>query len=195
MILPRIINLSRYPFRTYSLRSRHPFRSPKRRRMTSIITLPDSRILSYALDSTPENGPVVLLANSLCEPYNLWNHVVPALNNNGFRTLRYDQPGHGSSSAPKGLDSTMDSMADDVHALVQNLGISKIYSWVGISVGAAVGIYFATKYPGLVSKLAICDTISSSPVNAGLDDPFGPRVAAARQAGHMEDITQGTMER
>jgi len=148
--------------------------------MTSIITLPDSRILSYALDSTPENGPVVLLANSLCEPYNLWNHVVPALNNNGFRTLRYDQPGHGSSSAPKGLDSTMDSMADDVHALVQNLGISKIYSWVGISVGAAVGIYFATKYPGLVSKLAICDTISSSPVNAGLDDPFGPRVAAAR---------------
>lgn len=163
--------------------------------MSSEITLPDSRVLSYSLDSTPKDGPVVLLGNSLCAPFRLWDHVVPVLNARGFRTLRYDQPGHGASSAPKSLDATMDSMAVDVHSLLQNLGISRLHSWVGVSMGAAIGIYFVTRYPGVVGNLVICDTISSSPVNMGLDDVFKPRVEAARHAGNMEGITQGTMER
>lgn len=163
--------------------------------MASSITLPDSRKLAYSLDPEPKDAPVVVLSNSLCAPFTCWDHVVPVLNKNGFRTLRYNQPGHGESSAPKGLDTTFDSMAEDVHFLLQSLGIQKLHGWVGVSMGAAGGIYFVTKYPNVVSKLAICDTISSSPVNAGVDDLFGPRVATARQDGHMETITQGTLER
>ncbi|KAM5343266.1 hypothetical protein ACJ41O_014232 [Fusarium nematophilum] len=163
--------------------------------MASTLTLPDSRTLSYSLDTAPEGKPVVILSNSLCAPFGIWDHVVKALNNDGFRTLRYDQPGHGSSSAPKALDTTFDSMADDVNHLLATLGINKVHAWIGVSMGAAGGIYFTTKYPNIVSKLAICDTISSSPINAGVDDLFGPRVAAAREAGNLDATIQGTLER
>lgn len=160
------------------------------------LNLPDARQLSYSLDTAPQDAPVVLLANSLCAPFTAWDHVVPFINKHGFRTLRYDQPGHGDSTAPASLDTTtFDTMADDVHELLSALKITKLHAWVGVSMGAAAGIVFTTKYPGIVRKLAICDTISCSPVNAGIDDPFGPRVEAARKDGHMDNITQATLER
>lgn len=163
--------------------------------MTSTLSLPDSRVLSYTLDQSPADAPIVLLSNSLCNPYHGWDHIVKAINKAGFRTLRYDQPGHGKSTAPKNLDTTFESMADDAHHLLESLKISKLHAWIGISMGAAAGITFVAKYPHVVSKLVICDTITASPVNAGVDDLFAPRVAAARKDGNMENTIQGTMER
>lgn len=164
--------------------------------MASSITLPDSRKLSYSFDESPPDGPTVLLSSPLCAPFTAWDHVVPILNRNGFRTLRYDPPGHGDSSAPDALDTTtFDSISDDVRLLLRSLNIAKLHSWVGVSMGAATGIVFTTKYPGVVSKLVICDTISSSPVNANVDDTFGPRVDAARAAGSMDSSVHGTLER
>ncbi|KAL2206872.1 alpha/beta-hydrolase [Sarocladium strictum] len=162
----------------------------------SAVSLPDKRSLSYSLDKTPETAPVVLLSNSLTAPFTCWDHVVEQLNQKGFRTLRYDQPGHGESSVPEPLDSnTFDSMATDVHHLLQSLSIEKLHGWIGVSMGAATGIQFVTKYPGVVERLIICDTISSSPVNAGTDDLFAPRVQAARNAGNMDSLIEGTLKR
>ncbi|KPM42510.1 hypothetical protein AK830_g4044 [Neonectria ditissima] len=163
--------------------------------MASSLTLPDSRTLSYSLDPSPKDAPIIILSNSLSAPFGIWDHVVKALNRDGFRTLRYDQPGHGRSSAPAALDTTFDSMADDVHSLLQSLDMAQVHAWIGVSMGAAAGIYFATKYPRVIGKLVICDTISASPVNAGVEDLFGARVAAARDAGNMDATIQGTMER
>ena len=56
-------------------------------------------------------------------------------------------------------------------------------------------VYFVAKYPGVLSKIVICDTISTSPVNAGTTDVFGQRIAAARKADSMDDIREGTMDR
>ncbi|KFA53333.1 hypothetical protein S40293_06674 [Stachybotrys chartarum IBT 40293] len=164
--------------------------------MASSLTLPSSRTLSYALSPSPPQGPLIILSNSLCAPYTAWDHVAAALARHGFRSLRYDQPGHGDSTTPTPTTSnTFDSMAEDVHLLLQHLGIATAHGWIGVSMGAATGIYFAARYPGVVSRLAVCDTISCSPVNAGTPDPFTSRVAAARQAGHMNHITRATMER
>lgn len=164
--------------------------------MASTVSLPDSRKLAYALDAEPKDAPIIILSNSLCAPFTAWDHIVQVLNKNGYRTLRYDQPGHGDSSSPQDLNSTtFASIADDVAYLLKSLGISKVYGWVGVSMGAATGIYFTTQYPNVVSKLAICDTINSSPSNAGAEDLFGPRVAAARKDGNLEKLTQGTLDR
>jgi pimeloyl-ACP methyl ester carboxylesterase len=138
----------------------------------------------------------VILSNPLSAPLTIWDHVVKALNNHGFRCLRYDQPGHGDSSAPADLTTTsFDSMADDVRDLLQSLKITTLHAWIGVSMGASVGFYFVTKNPGVVRKLVICDTISCSPVNAGIDDAFGPRIQAARQDGVMDKTVDGTMDR
>ncbi|TQN66605.1 3-oxoadipate enol-lactonase 1 [Colletotrichum shisoi] len=158
------------------------------------LTLPGGRILSYDL-SGPDSKPVVLLANSLSAPFTLWDRVVKVLHDNGFRTLRFDQPGHGKSSAPAGLDTEFESIADDVHFLVTSLRVEKLFAWVGVSMGAATSFYFVTKYPGLVHKVAICDTISSSPKLAGVEDAFGPRAKAAGEAGDMREQVEQTMDR
>ncbi|KAI5456621.1 Alpha/Beta hydrolase protein [Mariannaea sp. PMI_226] len=167
--------------------------------MAATLTLPsssDSRTLSYSLDDNNINGPIVLLANPLCAPYSAWDHVVRHLNENGFRTLRYDQPGHGLSSAPARLDSTtFESIADDVRFLLAELGIPKLHAWIGVSMGGATGVRFVTKYPGVVGKLAICDSITASPINEGIQDAFGPRVAAAREVGNLNGTIQSTLER
>ncbi|KAF6827121.1 saga-like transcriptional regulatory complex subunit spt3 [Colletotrichum plurivorum] len=158
------------------------------------INLPDGRVLSYHLSSNgPE--PVVLLANSLSAPFQAWDHVAKVLNDNGFRTLRFDQPGHGRSSAPKALDTEFETIADDVHHLLVSLGIEKLFGWIGVSMGAATSFYFVNKYPGVVHKVAICDTIAASPKNAGVEDAFGPRAKAAGEAGDMREQVEGTMER
>ncbi|VUC29383.1 unnamed protein product [Clonostachys rosea] len=164
--------------------------------MASKVSLPDSRTLSYVLDEAPKDGPIVLLSNSLCAPFGAWDPFVKILNSNGFRTLRYDQVGHGQSSSPKELSTTtFESMADDVYSLLQALNISSLHGWVGVSMGAAKGVCFVSKYPKIVRKLVICDTISGSPINLGGADVFGPRVAAAREVGNLEDAIQSTLDR
>lgn len=94
--------------------------------------------------------------------------------------------------------TTFESLADDVYALLKHLGLTAgapSVSACGVSMGAATLVYFVAKYPGILDKVAICDTISSSPVNAGGPDLFGQRVAAARQAGKMDEILEQTLVR
>ncbi|KAI1097689.1 zearalenone lactonase [Jackrogersella minutella] len=164
----------------------------------SSLSLPSSRILSYALTTVPSspNAPVVLLSNSLCAQFTSWDRVVPMLTSRDLCVLRYDQPGHGASAVPEDLSSTtFDTMADDVRELLNHLSISRLRAWIGVSMGAATGIVFAAKHPHIIQKLVICDTISCSPVNIGADNVFGPRVAAARKAGSMDETIDATLER
>ncbi|KAH8658031.1 Alpha/Beta hydrolase protein [Xylariales sp. PMI_506] len=161
------------------------------------LQLPDGRALSYNLSAEPSPAsPVVILANSLCADATSWDKVVPVLHAAGLRTLRFDQPGHGASGVPADLSSTtFDSIAADVRALLRSLSLDRVHGWVGVSMGAATGVVFAARYPGVVSRLVVCDTISCSPANEGSTDVFGPRVAAAREAGSMSATVEGTLGR
>ncbi|SPO02520.1 related to 3-oxoadipate enol-lactonase II [Cephalotrichum gorgonifer] len=164
--------------------------------MATTFTLRDGRPLAYNLSLNPTNGPVVLLANSLTSDHTSWDHVVERLVSRGFRPLRFDQPGHGGSGVPRDLSSTsFSSMADDVAALLKHLGLARIHAWIGVSMGAAMSVYFLAQHPGVVDRVVICDTISASPVNAGVPDAFGDRVAGARREGSLDAVRAGTLER
>lgn len=161
------------------------------------LTLPEGRELSYCLSAEPSpDSPIVLLANSLCADARSWDKVVPVLHSAGLRTLRFDFPGHGASEVPADVTTTtFGSLADDVYALLESLGLAKIHAWLGVSMGAATGIVFVTRYPGIVSRLVACDTIACSYVNEeGGTDVFAPRVAAAREKG-MDGVIEGTLAR
>ncbi|KAL1858072.1 hypothetical protein VTK73DRAFT_7961 [Phialemonium thermophilum] len=163
---------------------------------TGALTLPDGRLLSYAFSTAPPNGPVVLLANSLLSDHTSWDRVVDRLVAHGFRPLRFDQPGHGRSSAPPDLSSTtFSSLADDAAALLAHLGLSRIHAWVGVSMGAATAVYFSARHPGIVNRVVICDTIAASPIRAGVRDVFGERVAVARREGSLNSILEATLDR
>lgn len=94
--------------------------------------------------------------------------------------------------------TTFESLADDICTLLKHLdlanGVTSV-SACGVSMGAATLVYLVAKYPGILDKVVICDTISSSPVNAGGPDLFGQRVAAARQADNMDEVLEQTLVR
>jgi 3-oxoadipate enol-lactonase len=162
----------------------------------SFMTLPDGRKLSYDV-SGPVDAPVVLLSNSLMTNFTVWDSFVDELLSRGFRVLRYNQPGHGTSSAPQDLSSTTFlTLSADIAKLIAELKIHKIHAWIGISMGAALGAYFVTQNPGVVQKLVMADTITSSPSNAGIPDVFAQRVELAQtDSNAIAKLTEGTLER
>ncbi|KAJ9164807.1 3-oxoadipate enol-lactonase [Coniochaeta hoffmannii] len=164
---------------------------------TKLFHLPDGRTITYIMTEAPMPGaPTVLLSNSLCAPLSAWDRVVPVLSTAGFAVLRYDQPGHGTSGVPANLQSTtFDTLADDVAALLAHLALQRLHGWVGVSMGASTGVYFAARYPGVVRRLVVCDTVSGAPVNLGVADPFVARVRAMREAGSLDGLLRATMER
>ncbi|KKA29755.1 hypothetical protein TD95_004511 [Thielaviopsis punctulata] len=162
---------------------------------SSTLTLANGQVIAYHLDSVTPHAPTIILANPLCAAFTVWDHVIPPLTAAGFSVLRYNQPGHGDSTAPKPSACTFASIAAGVHELLDLLKIKSLHAWVGVSMGAATGVVFATAYPGLVNKLVICDTISTAPVHAGQPNLFADRVAAAEKAGTLEPTVTGTMDR
>jgi 3-oxoadipate enol-lactonase len=70
-----------------------------------------------------------------------------------FTCISVDLRGTGESDKPDGAYSTED-LADDVAAFVQALGISNVHV-AGLSLGAAIGIWMAAKYPQKVRSLSL----------------------------------------
>ena len=58
-------------------------------------------VLHYRFDG-PEDGPVILVSNSLASNLGMWDHQVDTLIGLGFRVLRYDSRGHGRSGVTPG---------------------------------------------------------------------------------------------
>lgn len=176
-----------------------------------IFTLPSGRRVAYEFTyKTESTRPTVLLSNPLCSQYAFWDRVVADLHAAGFRIIRYDHPGHGQSGVPSDLRSTtFDTLAEDIYTLLTSPDVARwfaginspaaltplLHAWIGVSMGAALGVVFAVRHPGMVRSLLICDTIACSPSNAGAPDAFAPRVVAARSAGSMAAAVEETMDR
>ena len=58
-----------------------------------------------------QDGPVLMLSNSLGTNLHMWDDQVPAWSRH-FRLVRYDRRGHGKSSVPKGR-YTMERLGRD----------------------------------------------------------------------------------
>ncbi|KAI1120559.1 zearalenone lactonase [Nemania abortiva] len=164
----------------------------------SLFRLPSGRSLSYAVhgpNSVHENR-WVLLSNPLCASFDIWDYVTKYLTGLGYIVLRYNAPGHGKSGVPTDLSRTaFETVADDVYALLNYLGIKKLHAWIGVSFGGATAITFAARYPGVIERLIPCSVQPWSPVNAGTTDLFAERVAAARTAGNLDPTIDETMNR
>src|SRR5262245_55241067 len=73
-----------------------------------------------------------------------WDEVVPRLVP-GRRLLRYDTRGAGMSQKIRG-DLHIDTMADDIAALLDALGITGKVALAGVAVGAATALHFAARH-------------------------------------------------
>src|ERR1035437_7709770 len=117
--------------------------------------------IHYTIDG---EGPWLTMSHSLGCNLHMWDEEAMRLSKR-YKVLRYDTRGHGASGAPSGAYS-LDMLADDLHGLLQALGIHSTHC-VGWSMGGMIGQTYALKYPGTFTSLALCDTASRYPSDAG----------------------------
>jgi 3-oxoadipate enol-lactonase len=82
-----------------------------------------------------------------------WDDVAPRLAESR-RVLRYDTRGAGLSQKLRG-EPGIDTMADDIAALLDHIGIVGKVALAGIAVGGAIALHFAARYPERSSAVAV----------------------------------------
>ena len=106
-------------------------------------------------DQGQGDGPTVVLIHGF--PYNksMWDDQVAALSGTN-RVITYDLRGHGESGATSET-YTMEMLADDLHDLIEELGLGEV-ALGGFSMGGYVALAFAAAYPEHIDKLMLLDT-------------------------------------
>jgi 3-oxoadipate enol-lactonase len=142
--------------------------------------------INYTIEG---EGPWLTMSHSLACNLHMWDEEARRLSAR-YKVLRYDSRGHGQSAAPEAA-YTLEMMADDLHGLLQALGIKSTH-FVGLSMGGMIGQTYALKYPGMFRSLALCDTTSSYP--AGVEGVWIDRIKTVQAQG-MEPLVAPTLER
>lgn len=120
------------------------------------ITTGDGCPIAYRFDG-PDDGPVLLLSNSLGTTMDMWEPQMHAFSRD-FRVLRYDSRGHGNSGTPVGAYS-MDRLGRDVLELLDALGIED-FDFCGLSLGGMVGQWLAIREPVRLKRVILANTSS-----------------------------------
>jgi 3-oxoadipate enol-lactonase len=113
------------------------------------------RGIELAYEVSGEGEPIVLLHGF---PFNrtLWREQVEALRDR-YTVITVDLRGHGETPAPQG-PATMEEMARDVAALLDELRINARVVLGGLSMGGYVVLAFYQLFPERVRALLLADT-------------------------------------
>lgn len=131
-------------------------------------------------------APLVLLG-SLASDVRVWAPLLPALTADR-RVVRVDLRGHGRSPVVPG-DATLDDLAEDVVALLDDEGLHQAHL-AGVSLGGMVAMRVALTAPHRVAGLALICTAARVPEPAR----YAERGTAAR-AGGMAAVAAATLDR
>ncbi|WP_108815391.1 3-oxoadipate enol-lactonase [Loktanella sp. Alg231-35] len=118
------------------------------------ITSRDGVCLHAQVDG-PDDGPVLVFANSLGTNLHLWGPILPYLTQ-GLRIIRYDKRGHGKSDVPDG-PYTMGQLISDAEAVCDALNVRDAM-FVGLSVGGMIGQGLAVKRPEIIRAMVLSNT-------------------------------------
>ncbi len=106
--------------------------------------------MRYELSGTGRQ--TIVLVHEMGGTLESWDGVAP-LFAKSRQVLRYDFRGSGLSQKVRGALS-IDTMADDVAALLDHTEITGKVALTGVAVGGAVALHFAARYPERTSAVA-----------------------------------------
>ena len=132
----------------------------------------DGVALRYELSGKGER--TVVLVHEMGGALESWDDVAPRFAESR-RVLRYDTRGAGMSQKVRG-ELGIDTMAGDIAALLDQVGIAGKVALAGIAVGGAIALHFAARYPERTSAVAV-----GSPATG---------VAADRRAAALERVAR-----
>jgi pimeloyl-ACP methyl ester carboxylesterase len=104
-----------------------------------------------------DGGATVVLLHGFPFNHTMWREQVEALTSDGYRVITPDLRGHGGTGLV-GEVSSMEEMARDVAALLDELNISEPVILAGLSMGGYVTLAFRRLFPERVRALVLADT-------------------------------------
>ncbi|MFM9940595.1 MAG: alpha/beta fold hydrolase [Hyphomicrobiaceae bacterium] len=131
---------------------------------------------SLRYDLSGSGDKTLVLVHEMGGTLESWDDVLPALSKTR-RVLRYDTRGAGLSEKIRGT-ANVDTMADDVIALLDALGLKGKAAIAGIAVGGAIAIHFAARHAARTAALI--------PMGPATGIPPDRRSAIAAAADAME---------
>src|SRR5205085_5221953 len=114
--------------------------------------------LRYAVEGS---GKPTVLIHEMGGSMESWSLVAPILAAKR-RVVRYDTRGAGFSEKIRG-PLTIDTMTDDLIALLDRLGIREKIALVGTAVGGAIALHSAVRFPGRVAAVIATSPATSIP--------------------------------
>ena len=148
--------------------------------------------------------PVVLLHGFPLDS-RMWAAQVPALAAAGHRVIAPDLRGFGQSRSDRPF--TIESLADDVHALLERMNVLPVVL-AGLSMGGYVALAYAKKYPADLRGLVLLDTKAEADTPEGKEgrgkmidlvrrdgakavaDQMMPKMLAKDAAGQRPQVAQ-----
>jgi 3-oxoadipate enol-lactonase len=134
-------------------------------------------VLRYQISGRGPN--VILLLPSTNKPLEYWDDIVPALAGDRRTVLRYDIRGAGMSEKLT-HPITMQDEVDDLHALLDSLGIRQPVMMIGTAFGGSVELQFAAQFPDRVRAIL---NVSPSAELKARPRPVHPAAAQAPAGG------------
>ncbi len=104
----------------------------------------------------PETGQVVVLIHGFSIPYQIWDPLFDPLVDAGFRVLRYDLYGRGTSDRPQ-RPYNQDLFDIQLEELLDVLRLTSPVDLIGLSMGGCVSIVFCDRHPDFIRKLVLID--------------------------------------
>jgi len=132
----------------------------------------DGVALRYELSGKGDR--TLVLVHEMGGSLESWDEVVPRFAGSR-RVLRYDTRGAGLSQKVRG-ELGLDTMAADIMALLDALGITGKVALAGVAVGGAIALHFAARYPERTSAVVV-----GSPATG---------IAPDRRAAALERVAQ-----
>ena len=111
----------------------------------------------HVVEAGPEAGPLLVLLHGFPEFWWAWRHQIGLFAEAGYHVAVPDLRGYNTSEAPSGISRYhLDTLADDVAALADNLGAER-FRLVGHDWGAVISWWAAARYPGRIDRAVILD--------------------------------------
>ena len=135
----------------------------------------------------PTDAPPLVLLGSVGSTSEMWQPVLAPLREQ-FRVIRLDHRGHGGSApSPVGAPASLADLGADVLTTLDALDVQRA-DWVGLSLGAMVGMWIAAHRPERVGRLALLCT------SAYLGNPYVERAKLVRADG-MAAVADAVVDR
>jgi 3-oxoadipate enol-lactonase len=133
--------------------------------------------LSYTLHGEG-SGPLLVFGHALGMDRQAWDPLLRELGP-GHRTLVFDHPGHGRSTALAGaLD--MSGLVDAAADLLREVAREPVV-WIGLSMGGMVGMGLAIRHPALLRALVVANSTAHYPDAAR--GAWDSRIATVQREG------------